>query len=82
MTTQSIIVYRNPGEEALWNLLSHWVVIPIAAGILMAVLTYAAVHMGLSSVPKNYRIKYNAKDRLALFLSLAVGVVTGWFMWL
>lgn len=30
MATQSIIVYRNPGEEAMWNVLMSGEMIPIA----------------------------------------------------
>jgi hypothetical protein len=34
MATQTIIVYRNPGEEAMWNALMSGEMIPIAlAGV-------------------------------------------------
>lgn len=34
MATQSIIVYRNPGEEAVWNMITSGYMIPILVGVL------------------------------------------------
>lgn len=41
--TQSIIVYRNPAEEAIWSLLMSSYMIPIYAGFLVFIVGMFAI---------------------------------------
>lgn len=76
MTTQSIIVYRNPLEQAIWEGQMGGEIVPIMSGIILGVIVMLLTDNIISWDIKK-RFPY-----LSLYLGGIVGVFTIWKMWI
>lgn len=75
MTTQSIIVYRNPVEQAVWEGQMGAEIVPIMSGIILGVIV---VFLAEKFIP--WKIK-NLVRYMSLYLGGIVGIFTIWKLW-
>lgn len=80
MATQTVIVYRNPAEEAFWNMLMSGDLIPVA----LAGAAFIAAVVALNRLAeKVYGFRHpNWVQPTIWILSGAAAIVTGKYFWL
>lgn len=79
LTTQSIIVYRNPLEQAIWEgLMTSNSIFPIICGI---VVFFIAVIASQTLIVDRFAWNKRAvASNVSLAISAAIGVFTVWYM--
>lgn len=86
--TTEIIVYRNPAEKAVWDLMSDGTVWPIMVGAVVFVIAFVVAVIILDRVAwrlvrsrTRHFLIYNG-GYLAFFLALLAGWLTVQWMWI
>lgn len=73
MTTE-IIVYRNPAEAALWNMLSNGEIFPFAVGIVVFFVVFLAMHRVLGA-DKWHATPWRTYTSLGIAAGVAIGII-------
>lgn len=79
MTTQSIIVYRNPLEAAMWEGLMDGSIFPVIVGVIV----FFAVFLTVNRFVVERYWGWNSRDvptYTALAISAVIGIATIFFM--
>lgn len=77
MTTQSIIVYRNPAEAAFWE---SGMLIPLVGGLGVGFILFLVLMKIATKVSRDWRGPSNFVTGAAAVVSICAGVLT--LLWL
>ncbi len=80
MTTQSIIVYRNPAEAAFWEMAMQGTFVPVIIGavVFFAVLLFTN-HFFVEKSKWHQRV---ARSNFSIVISTLAGVFAAWYFWI
>lgn len=82
MPTQSIIVYRNPMEQAMWEGSYGGELVPIGAGLLVFLILVVAIQSYVIEKSK-WGSKVRKYQNLIMFgPAIAVGIAVAKYLWL
>lgn len=76
--TQSIIVYRNPAEQAMWE---SGLVVPIFSSLFVGVFVFAVIMIGAEKLSKKIYWKFNTSIQITSAV-LALASVVASFHWM
>ena len=79
---QEIIVYRNPAEAALWQLLMSGEFFVVLCGILAFFAVFLGMHAVMTRIWGSWGNGAKLRSYLGLAAGAAAGVATVWAMWL
>lgn len=77
---QEIIVYRNPGEAALWHALTSAEFVPVICGIVVFFVAFLLANRILTG-GRNFRVPAR-RTNTALAIGAVAGLLTIKWMWL
>ncbi len=86
-THQTIIVYRNPAEAAMWDMIMNstvtWMVISIIGGVAAGLVVYIAMSLYLQTfVGRWYQVNKHRIEHAMWFITAAVMLFVIWKLWI
>jgi|GEM_PF-6566868 len=78
---QEIIVYRNPLEAAMWQMLQNGQMFPIIVGCIAAVFGVIAAAWVTNKIWGSFRAP-KWIGNVQLLVGAATGVFTAWYFWI
>lgn len=81
-STQSIIVYRNPMEQAFWETVMNGQFFPVIAAIIVFFVVLLTAHNLLERFNRPRAWNSPVNGYVSLALGAVAAVVVGWMLWI
>lgn len=76
---QEIIVYRNPGEKAMWDVLMSGDAFPVIAAVVVGFIVLACADSVIGKSVRRY-VGFKNEGNVYLVLSAIAAVATWWWL--
>ena len=80
--TQSIIVYRNPAEQTMWETIMSGAFFPVLVAIMVFPIVLLIVHRILDRVNPPNHFASTINGNLSMAAGAVAAVATAWALWI